>query len=84
MNKCKNCGEVFSDDNIKREYSTYGDIYGLEQGLGNDTPTTIYHCPNCNSIEIEDAKTCEECGEWFLEEELNENDLCKDCRKDEE
>lgn len=34
-------------------------------------------CPECKGV-LEEAKQCERCGEWFLEDEL-ENGYCDKC-----
>lgn len=38
-------------------------------------------CPECGSEDLEEAELCDECGEYFLRSELDENDLCPACRE---
>ena len=60
MYKCLDCGKIFSEEDIKKEYTTYGDFYGLENASGNDTSITIWHCPKCYSEDIEGYEEEEE------------------------
>lgn len=55
-----------------------------------DTPTVMHeggypeeqteHCPNCRSMDFEEISECTECGNEFLEENLNHG-LCEECVK---
>lgn len=69
MYKCHSCGEVFEYADTYKERHPYGMSYAEE---------TIYICPYCKDASVDEAYMCEECGEWFLREELDDG-LCEDC-----
>lgn len=54
MYKCKNCGKTFSEEDVKKEYISYSDFYGIEEGLGTNGSVIIWHCPKCDSEDIEE------------------------------
>lgn len=69
MMYCESCGEMFWEP----DYRCWTEAHG------EDWAAAI--CPYCESGEIEDAVRCDDCGEWFPEEEITDG-LCSDCRKD--
>lgn len=67
---CNNCGAIFETPSIYEEHHPYG----------MTSATEIWAiCPHCEDTEIEDAKQCERCGEYFAE--LHEG-LCDCCYGD--
>lgn len=77
---CKDCNETYSDD----EVPTYEENFGFETGVGwkSHKQTFIDKC-KCGG-EIVEAKQCSDCFGWFPKNELDENDLCYDCKKERE
>lgn len=69
---CCDCKSVFDENELKPvfEWVPYGDT-SVEWQSGVE-------CPECGSEEIEDAATCEICGEDFGESEMCGN-VCKVC-----
>lgn len=68
MLKCERCGVVFFEHeslHVKQDYSVW-DI--------------VDACPNCRSLELVEAKTCNYCGEWTDADELEDHmGLCERC-----
>lgn len=79
MYKCLDCGHVFEEP--KRVNAD--DYYGVS-GMFESRSTTYYDvCPECEGS-IEEAKQCEICGEYFMDDELTDtteyiNGGCGDC-----
>ena len=69
--KCLECGHIFEDGEKKHLVEHY-------EYWGQPCSETIYVCPICNG-NYEEAETCEECGGYFLADEL-EDGLCEKCR----
>jgi len=65
MFKCEDCGAVFEEPAVSREY------HGLEYGYEERG-----HCPNCGSDDYTNSKVCDICGEpaWG-------SDYCEDCKE---
>lgn len=74
--KCLECGNVFDDDEISYWSESRGEFWG------EPCSEEMSGCPHCGSGDYEDAYECEECGEYFTLDELDENHLCEDCRED--
>ncbi len=71
MYKCLDCGCVF-DEPISWSESR-GEYWGMP------CSEEVSGCPYCKG-DYEEAYKCEECNEFFLEEELH-SDLCEECVK---
>ena len=72
MFKCYDCREVFAEPLIYKEPYPYG------MGYANQL---FSRCPYCKGS-FDEAKKCEDCGEYFFEDEL-EDGICEECREDE-
>jgi DNA-directed RNA polymerase subunit RPC12/RpoP len=77
MQICLECGKTFEDDEIECWQESRGEFWG-EPAYEN-----MSGCPHCGGA-YEEAYECENCGEYFTLDELDENHLCEDCREDEE
>lgn len=64
---CNECGEVFEQFKIAIEYHPYGEGYATEKWAV---------CPYCKDNDFQEAKECENCGEYVAE--LTEG-LCDKC-----
>ena len=71
MYKCLECGEAFSDPKTVCDYVPYG---------STTVPLPSTYCPNCGG-DFEEAYPCQDCGEYFLKDELN-GFFCLDCLKE--
>ena len=79
MFKCADCGAVFSEP----KKINAGSLYGVGYGANDDY---VDGCPECEGG-FEKAYQCEECEEYFLDDELAFEDdlpdgvecLCKKC-----
>ena len=71
MNYCKNCGCIFDDDEAK--------IVEERHGFRGGNAEEFMYCPNCNSDDFTEARQCEECGEWFSEDDLFGGAFCEEC-----
>lgn len=67
---CNNCGLVFEDCKIDRQFHPYGMGYAAEE---------FAVCPHCNDTDFDEAKQCEMCGEFVAE---LEDGLCDCCHGD--
>lgn len=72
---CNNCGCVFDEDEARVEQ----DKDYVNNGLGMECVRcdNILHCPNCDSQDIEEAKECPVCGEYFYPDSMY--DVCNNC-----
>lgn len=77
MYYCKDCGEVFSEPETKTE-TWYEEVWGAMQPFSE----TICKCPHCGSEDIDDAVSCDNCGEYFNPNDLDENCYCKACAEE--
>ena len=64
---CFNCGEVFDEPAVKPCRTGEYDHYNV--------------CPFCGHDEYDGAEMCDECGDYFPVDELN-NGVCHTCRKE--
>lgn len=71
MYKCCDCGHVFDDSNVKLVHECMGECHGFP------AYETYYACPVCGGS-FDDARQCNQCGEWFLRWELSDG-RCDDC-----
>lgn len=46
----------------------------------DDNSEKWYVCPNCRSTDFDEAKRCEECGDFFVDS--RENETCEECLKE--
>lgn len=69
MLKCLECGETFFEPRIVEEMHGFNDGGPYEK---------IAICRNCGSDAIETAYDCQECGEYFLSDEMIANH-CEAC-----
>ena len=67
---CNDCGEYFDNPTTVKE--SQGEYWGAP------AYEAFAACPNCNSIDIEEASRCMVCGEPTRAGE----DFCKNCLKD--
>lgn len=74
MFKCTECGEVFTEDEIKTWSESRGECWG------QPAYEEMEGCPACKGS-FEEAEECPICGRYFLSEELNEG-ICDSCVKD--
>lgn len=75
---CNDCGNVFTEVEARIEQ----DKDYVNNGLGMEcvrNESTI-HCPECGSEEVEEAKVCKECGEYFYPDGYNL--ICPNCREE--
>lgn len=63
MFKCRDCKNIFREP---REI------------IGGYVGERLAECPYCGRTDFDEAKRCDECGEWFLLEELN-GGYCNEC-----
>ena len=69
---CNGCGQTFEEVKIIEEHHPFGmSTAGEEFGV----------CPFCNYEDIDEAKKCERCGNYFAEDSLH-NGLCECCWSD--
>lgn len=54
---CRDCGAVFTEDELETEYENhpYGDGYATEE---------FSVCPSCGECGVEEAVKCDQCGEY--------------------
>lgn len=71
MYKCRHCGEVFNEEDVNVSVTFHPWRY-------REAEESFEECPNCGSGDFEEAEQCEECGEWFLPDELY-GDRCEFC-----
>lgn len=76
---CENCKELFPDYDV--ECKTEEDVHWWLDDKPSQT-FYFYYCPYCHSEDIAEAPTCEECGDWFLPDELDDDGLCANCREE--
>lgn len=69
MFKCDNCGEIFSDDEIKRTTEKIGEFWGSPAYIDS------YSCPYCENEEYHEVKECKIC------ENYSEDMFCEDCKE---
>ena len=72
MYKCTECGAIFEYPASWEE--SRGECFGFP------AYETMYGCPKCRG-DFEEAKECEECGEWHFRDELDDG-LCKSCQEE--
>jgi hypothetical protein len=74
MFKCDSCGRTYSED----ELPTFTEDYGYDTGIGwLACPQTFVESCSCGG-EFEEATMCEDCGNYFLSDEIY-NARCEDC-----
>ena len=73
MYKCVDCGLVFEEGEEAVWEESRGEYWGFP------CSETLTGCPKCKE-NYEEAYRCKRCGEWFLEDELNDGycELCYD------
>lgn len=71
MYYCRNCGCIFDDDEAK----VVEERHGFQGGSAEE----FMYCPNCDSDDFAEARQCEECGEWFSEDDLFGGAFCEEC-----
>lgn len=72
MYKCVDCGTVFYHPTTWEE--DRGEFWGSR------CSEIMSGCPYCKG-DYEEAFECDECGEWFFDDELDDG-LCADCIDD--
>ena len=83
---CNDCKSEFEEPQRTRE--SFEEFYGVSH-LFPDNHYFIHEtCPKCGSDEIEEMRECDYCGEWNLEDDLEDTDgmangsvgyLCPQC-----
>ncbi len=75
MLKCNYCGSIIEDDELRIHREYMGECHG--------TPAYDTFQDNCScGGDYEEARQCNGCGEWFLDDELT-NGYCQDCLEEE-
>lgn len=75
---CEDCGEVFDEDEIElRVNGEWLEYWGSR--VYREVNTSL--CPHCGSESIQEASYCDKCGEAYPPENLDENNLCEDCKE---
>lgn len=73
---CRDCGEIFTEDELEEEdCSFYTEYWGSDILV----PYTDYKCPYCGSKDFVNACRCENCGEWC---DPDDEGLCDGCGKE--
>lgn len=76
MYRCIECGRIFEEGEEAVWYEDRGEYWGIP------CRERVTGCPSCRG-DYEEVFQCEECGEWFFEDEL-EDGLCEDCINEKE
>lgn len=85
-NECKKEFENLDDKRINFEVE-----YGISHLFQDSHYIDVKVCPSCKSIDYEELKQCDQCEEWFNEDELEDTSeaigggcgyLCEQCLKD--
>lgn len=71
MYKCRYCGEVFEEDEIRESVTSH-------PWRDGEADEVFEECPHCGGGDFEEAEQCNECGEWFLPEEMH-GEYCTGC-----
>lgn len=71
MYKCCECGAIFEEGEEARWEEDRGEFWGVR------CSETVSGCPECHG-DYEEVFECEECGEWFFEDELTDG-VCEHC-----
>lgn len=67
---CGNCGHAF--ETALQAHEPHPELDGC--------PSEIFCvCPRCGSGDIENARTCDICGEWYPVDALPSYGLCRKC-----
>ena len=89
MYYCNNCKEEFEEPN--RKNITFEEYYGVDHLFPNSNRMDILVCPNCDDEDIEEMKTCDNCGEYCRFDDLTDTteyagggigDICPQCMID--
>lgn len=77
---CKNCGNIFPEEEAQEFHTTKEALYGVYDLFKTHTPTTLYLCPECDSDDLIEAKECKECGEFVHPDDYdNWDEICLKC-----
>ena len=89
MWECNDCHEEFeTPSKEKMAFETY---YGVSNLFQDRNYFDLLTCPHCGSEDIEELKTCDICGEYNREEDLEDTEgavnggigyLCPQCIQD--
>lgn len=74
MKICLECGKVFEDDEVEQWEECRGEFWGV---LAYET---VSGCPACGG-DYEEAYECESCGNYFTLCDLDEDQICENCRE---
>jgi hypothetical protein len=86
---CNDCKNEFTEPKMRK--TTFESEYGVSHLFPTSHECTIKECPVCGNDDIEELKECDQCGEWFKEDELKDTDgainggcgyLCSQCIQD--
>lgn len=88
---CKNCNATFEQCDCEHKRTTYEDYYGVYDEFESHHELILELCPYCMSEEVEEARQCDICNEWFFIDSLIDTDgmingnvgyVCEQCLKD--
>lgn len=74
---CRNCETAFCENEAEQSRS-YDEVRGNTLASGYDYED---ECPFCHSTDLVEAKQCEECGEWYDEDDVYDG-ICDKCLND--
>lgn len=79
MKYCKDCGEIFDE-----EEAYYEDCGFDTEVWGHNEYQKAWEmkCPYCYSTNYGEVSYCDECDEPFPPDELDDDNLCECCRED--
>ena len=86
---CNNCYSEFEEP--KRKIISFEEYYGVDHLFPDRHRMDLLVCPNCGDDDIEEMKTCDRCGEWNREDNLEDTEelagggigyLCPQCIED--
>lgn len=73
MLKCEECGRLIDSNDLKSDLDKVGEAWG------SPAYEEIYTCPHCGGTEFKRAHKCGYCGEFYSDDNLINNEICKTC-----
>ena len=87
MFKCKECKNIMEREELEIKKGCFESDFGVSDLFDTRTSYETHICPHCGSEEVEEAMECTICNKYFLEEELDYNEVdklcCENCRNEE-
>lgn len=89
MYYCNNCDEQFEEPKINK--IIFEEYYGVSNLFPDRHKVDLEVCPNCGDDNIEEMMTCDCCGEWNKQDDLEDTEgranggvgyLCPQCIED--